>query len=174
MSSFRHWVRREVLLRWKDTPYVGDPTEVIYHTFDVLQERALLHGRQALLQGMGAEKRYEHDAVFHHAVDVMVQAVVAGVFGEIPLTKEEKQTKLEAFQKLTMAPLTMQQVMDVKKQWEDSAPKSGLPKAQQKRQSEEAALKALLASVQAKSDQLLGITQQEKYNELMGIDPEEI
>lgn len=55
-----------------------------------------------------------------------------------------------------------------------NAGKSGLPAAQEDQKAEEAALTALLAKVEQKSDELLGIKQKAKYEELVGIDPEEI
>jgi len=190
---------------------------------------------------MGLEKSFQLNADVSHAVNMVVQTVVAGVFGEIPLTQEEKDAKFDAF-KVMLAEmpkvetswaqlesnaktgaLTMETLLDAveklkqykapapqgpqvgeavqegdgwkvydgakwvhvaKEFWDNlgpvtigkgkgKAPKSGLPAAQNTIKAAEAALDELLVTVQQRSDELLGIKQKAKYEELAGIDPEE-
>lgn len=246
MPSFRGWVCNEVA---KLTKGFHKPT--MDETFTVIRHDAEMRGRSALLKAMGAQNQFHVSADFHHAVNVLVQAVVAGVFGEIPLTDEEKAAKLQFFKtimgdmpkfagpywspkettvasgQLTVAdlqkaaeqikaagygPVTMgspkgphvgQVIKESENHWKvwdgqkwvhagpelfeammtpkfddvikaKKAGKSGLPAAKDAVQAQEAALDELWAVVEKKSDELLGIKQKAKYEELVGIDPEEI
>lgn len=212
MPSFRGWVCNEVakLVNGFHKPTMDE-------TFTVIRHDAEMRGRSALLQAMGAKNQFHVDADFHHAVNVIVRAVVAGVFGEIPLTDDEKAAKLLLFEKNFLAafkvdfpedsiwasqskeakPVTMSDIQEALHQASGVHPvqkgpltglpyaygpvvmgrnagKSGLPAAQAEVQAQEAALDELWATVAQKSDELLGVTQKAKYEELMGIDPEEI
>lgn len=214
MPSFRGWVCNEVGKLTK-----GFHKATMEETFTVIRHDAEMRGRAALLQAMGVQNQFHVNADFHHAVNVLVQAVVAGVFGEIPLTAEEKAAKLALFEKNFLAtfkmdfpedsiwssyvqasgaatpqkqgtPITMEEVKKAAEQMKKASPygtvlmgvsqqparagKSGLPAAQDEKKAEEAALAGLLGRVEKKSDELLGIKQKAKYEELIGIDPEEI
>jgi hypothetical protein len=206
VPSFRGWVHEEVQHQFKR--FLPKPAhDVIDETFTVIRHDAEMRGRVVLLQAMGAENQFHADADFHHAVNVLVQAVVAGVFGEFPLTKQEQATKLKTLDalldsmpwvaewdaavkqaKVKAAPVTvtMDDVKKAAEQMKDAGygavvmgrnvgkSKSGLPAAQDAVKAEEEALGQLLGKVEKKSDELLGIKQKAKYEELVGIDPEDI
>lgn len=248
-KSFRSWVFAEVQRQFNRVCSKGEK-DAIAETFTVIRYDAEKRGQQALIQALGVEKEFLNDVYVHQAVNVIVQAVVAGVFGEIPLTNAEKAAKLDAFLSLyglgnqydkdDQGGLTMKtmktelekmkksqgpmqilyhgktySVVEWQKEllkelgafgppfkkapaswhgqyvktgpWMDDvavapakkpqpmpAKKSGLPAAQKAKEDEEAALLKLAAQVEKKSDELLGIKQKAKYEELAGIDPEEI
>lgn len=226
MPSFRGWVHEEVQRQFKRM--LPKPAhEVIDETFTVIRHRAEQRGRQALLHGMGAADRFKHDAMFHHAIDQLVLAVVAGIFGEVTFTSDSGLGILQEFIDETIkdasaglswasavhatpAEVTMESVMAAVEKMKqhpvhymDAPPPpkkvptpygpvvmgrsrgkrkpTGLPAAQDvqakqmmKQVAEDAALATLAAKVEKKADELLGIKQKAKYEELVGIDPEEI
>jgi hypothetical protein len=217
VPSFKGWVHQKVAKACGDYR-----PEIVNAAWENIRYRAEQRGRQALVQAMGLEKSIQYSADVRHAIDMVVAVVVAGVFGEIPLTQEEKDAKFKLFEEGILAPLlkesyltwqaqatkskpvTMADIEAAAKQLQGAsyhfvvhpedkvvyqykhdaygpvtmgtakAPKSGLPAAQDKTKAEEAALGELLAVVEKKSDELLGIKQKAKYEELAGIDPEEI
>ena len=258
MSSFRHWLRNEILKRWrwKDEPHW--PTMEV--TLEATRYRAEERARDALVHALGAEELYHTSAYYRAAIENVTRTVVAGVFGEFPLTKEEKKAKLDLFHGMLdgpqsawdaamkagidpswtphtsqtqSKPVTLKDVQAALKgmdpapgpphigqvikeganfykvwngncwihctseEWAQTvsaygqsdekpspygtvvlggrkAGKSGLPAATANREAEEAALAKLAAQVEQKSDELLGIKQKAKYEELVGVDPEDI
>lgn len=199
MLSFRGWVHEEVSHRHKYLPGVGH--EVVDITFDTIRTAAEHRGRQALVTALGAEALYHNSSAYRAAIEQITKVVVAGVFGEFPLTAEEQKAKLKALDHILdnmpaweakiasdwdtavkaaakVAPSIQVTMDDVKKAGERikaaKAGKSGLPAAQDEAKAEEEALGQLLGRVEKKSDELFGITKQAKYEELVGVDPEDI
>lgn len=235
LPSFRGWVHQQVAKRTKSYD-----AATVDATIKQIRDHAEMRGKRALLEAMGAENTYQFNADMYHAVNVVVQTVVAGVFGEIPLTAEEKAAKFDAFKTILKqpidsawasakikqaAPVTQEILIEAAEKLKKSgvqahfmltpdgdiyqqvkamqpkspaqlgqigdwppnpvygpvtmgsnqkAPKSGLPAAGEAKKVEEEALNELWSAVAEQSDKLLGIKQTEKYNELVGIDPEEI
>ena len=58
------------------------------------ERRAIL----AFVQASGTYARYQTDAHYHQAVEVVGRVMVAGVFEEMPLTDEEKERRTLAMQ----------------------------------------------------------------------------
>lgn len=59
-------------------------------TVQALRHNAERRGRNALVVNSGTEAQYHTDVKYHYVVDVLVKTIVAGVFGENPLTADEK------------------------------------------------------------------------------------
>ena len=92
MPSFKGWVHQQV------AKMCGEyRPEIVNAAWEQIRYRAEHRGRHALIQAMGLEKSFQLNADVSHAVNMVVQTVVAGVFGEIPLTQEEKDAKFDAF-----------------------------------------------------------------------------
>jgi hypothetical protein len=53
-----------------------------------------------LVTASGTGMRYMEDATFHAAVTIIARTVVAGVFGDIPLTPEERRLREASIEEL--------------------------------------------------------------------------
>ncbi|HET7110222.1 MAG TPA: hypothetical protein VFI41_05080 [Gemmatimonadales bacterium] len=98
MGNFIQWLRVEVMKHWK---WQGQPHEMTMRaTVEAMRHGAERRVRSCLVQAMGAEKLYLQDATVHAAIDTIAAVAVAGMFGEIPLTAEEKNAKLGALEQM--------------------------------------------------------------------------